>query len=90
MNVKVHGLHSYVCVIKHVIVRFHNLVICFFIIFILLRLHATTVWNDVYGFDMSCIRKQAMREPLVDVVDQKHIVTSSQLLKVGNFLFVIC
>ncbi|KAL5728838.1 type I protein arginine methyltransferase [Ranunculus cassubicifolius] len=38
-------------------------------------------WNDVYGFDMSCIRKQSMMEPLVDTVDQNQIVTNSQLLK---------
>jgi hypothetical protein len=41
------------------------------------------VWNNVYGFDMSCIKKQAMMEPLVDTVDQNQIVTNSQLLKVG-------
>lgn len=43
-----------------------------------------TVWNNVYGFDMSCIRKQSMMEPLVDTVDQNQIVTNSQLLKVGQ------
>lgn len=40
------------------------------------------VWNNVYGFDMSCIKKQAMMEPLVDTVDQNQIVTNCQLLKV--------
>lgn len=30
-------------------------------------------WDDVYGFDMSCLRKVAIREPLVDVVDQKMV-----------------
>ncbi|KAK4344312.1 hypothetical protein RND71_037406 [Anisodus tanguticus] len=38
-------------------------------------------WNSVCGFDMSCIRKQAMMEPLVDTVDQNQIVTNCQLLK---------
>nr|CAD1829848.1 unnamed protein product [Ananas comosus var. bracteatus] len=38
-------------------------------------------WNSVYGFDMSCIRKQAVMEPLVDTVDQNQIVTNCQLLK---------
>ncbi|MBA0661734.1 hypothetical protein Goklo_005990 [Gossypium klotzschianum] len=38
-------------------------------------------WNNVYGFDMSCIKKQAMMEPLVDTVDQNQIVTNSHLLK---------
>ncbi|KVH88832.1 Protein arginine N-methyltransferase [Cynara cardunculus var. scolymus] len=38
-------------------------------------------WNNVYGFDMSCIRKQSIMEPLVDTVDQNQIVTNCQLLK---------
>ncbi|KAL6535003.1 Protein arginine N-methyltransferase 1.1 [Orobanche hederae] len=38
-------------------------------------------WNNVYGFDMSCIRKQSIMEPLVDIVNQSHIVTNCQLLK---------
>lgn len=42
------------------------------------------VWNNVYGFDMSCIKKQALSEPLVDTVDQNQIVTNCQLLKVGT------
>jgi hypothetical protein len=31
---------------------------------------------------MSCIKKQAMMEPLVDTVDANQIVTNCQLLKV--------
>jgi hypothetical protein len=42
----------------------------------------SAVWNNVYGFDMSCIKKQAMMEPLVDTVDANQIVTNCQLLKV--------
>ncbi|KAL3829967.1 hypothetical protein ACJIZ3_018769 [Penstemon smallii] len=38
-------------------------------------------WNGVYGFDMSCIRKLAISEPLVDTVKQSQIVTNCQLLK---------
>ncbi|KAL1072646.1 hypothetical protein V6Z11_D11G167100 [Gossypium hirsutum] len=38
-------------------------------------------WNNVYGFDMSCIKKQAMMEPFVNTVDQKQIVTNCHLLK---------
>lgn len=38
-------------------------------------------WNSVYGFDMRCIRKQALAEPLVDIVDSKQIVTNCHLLK---------
>eukprot|EP00744_Colponema_vietnamica_P002353 GILI01003707.1.p1 GENE.GILI01003707.1~~GILI01003707.1.p1 ORF type:complete len:411 (+),score=143.34 GILI01003707.1:42-1235(+) len=33
-------------------------------------------WNDVYGFDMSCIRNLALLEPLVDCVDGDSIVTN--------------
>lgn len=38
-------------------------------------------WNNVYGFNMSCIKKQALMEPLVDTVEQNQIVTNCQLLK---------
>lgn len=38
-------------------------------------------WDDVYGFDMSCIKKLSMTEPLVDTVDQNQLVTRCQLLK---------
>lgn len=34
----------------------------------------------MYGFNMSCIREVAIREPLVDVVDAKQIVTNSNTL----------
>ncbi|XP_061663909.1 protein arginine N-methyltransferase 8-B-like isoform X2 [Syngnathoides biaculeatus] len=39
-------------------------------------------WENVYGFDMSCIRNVAIKEPLVDVVDPKQVVTNAFLLKV--------
>lgn len=35
----------------------------------------------MYGFNMSCIRKVAISEPLVDVVDPKQVVTNACLLK---------
>ncbi|XP_037508312.1 protein arginine N-methyltransferase 1 isoform X1 [Rhipicephalus sanguineus] len=38
-------------------------------------------WDSVYGFNMSCIRKVAISEPLVDVVDPKQVVTNACLLK---------
>jgi protein arginine N-methyltransferase 1 len=34
-------------------------------------------WENVYGFDMSPIRDIALREPLVDVVESKSIVTDA-------------
>lgn len=38
-------------------------------------------WDDVYGFDMSAIKKVALTEPLVDVVDPKQLVTSACLVR---------
>lgn len=39
-------------------------------------------WDSVYGFNMSSIRKVALKEPLVDVVEPHQIVTDSMLIKV--------
>ena len=33
-------------------------------------------WDEVYGFDMSCIRKVALTEPLVDTVDCNQVLAS--------------
>uniref|UniRef100_A0A4W6BXV6 type I protein arginine methyltransferase n=1 Tax=Lates calcarifer TaxID=8187 RepID=A0A4W6BXV6_LATCA len=44
-------------------------------------------WENVYGFDMTCIRNVAMKEPLVDVVDPKQVVTNSCLIKVRMTTF---
>ncbi|KAB7502669.1 Protein arginine N-methyltransferase 1 [Armadillidium nasatum] len=38
-------------------------------------------WDNVYGFNMSCIREVAMTEPLVDVVESKQVVTNCCLVK---------
>lgn len=40
------------------------------------------VWDNVYGFDYSCIKDIALREPLVDTVDLKAVVTDPCLVKV--------
>ena len=32
-------------------------------------------WENVYGFDYSCMKEVALREPLVDTVDVKAVVT---------------
>lgn len=34
-------------------------------------------WDDVYGFDMTPIKEMALKEPVVDVVDSKAIVTTA-------------
>ncbi len=41
------------------------------------------VWENVYGFDYSCIRDIALREPLVDTVDMKAVVTDPCMIKVS-------
>jgi len=38
-------------------------------------------WDSVYGFDMTPIRKVAISEPLVDVVDPKQVITNACLVK---------
>jgi hypothetical protein len=39
------------------------------------------VWDNVYGFDFSCIKDIALREPLVDTVELKAVVTDPYPLK---------
>lgn len=40
-------------------------------------------WDKVYGFNMSCIKEMALREPLVDTVDQNMVITNAcPILKV--------
>lgn len=38
----------------------------------------------MYGFNMGAIRSVAIKEPLVDVVDRRQVVTSSGMLKEVN------
>ncbi|KAE8242800.1 hypothetical protein A4X13_0g7004 [Tilletia indica] len=38
-------------------------------------------WDDVYGFDYSCIKEVALREPLVDTVDVKSVVCDPAPIK---------
>lgn len=40
------------------------------------------VWDNVYGFDYSCIKDIALREPLVDTVELKAVVTDPYVIKV--------
>jgi len=37
-------------------------------------------WDNVYGFDMSCIKKTAIQEPLVDVVNPEQVMTNTHKL----------
>ncbi|KAJ7837700.1 protein arginine N-methyltransferase [Mycena leptocephala] len=38
-------------------------------------------WDNVYGFDYSCIKDIALREPLVDTVELKAVVTDPCMIK---------
>ncbi|KAF8490349.1 S-adenosyl-L-methionine-dependent methyltransferase [Russula emetica] len=38
-------------------------------------------WDNVYGFDFSCIKDIALREPLVDTVELKAVATDPCILK---------
>lgn len=44
------------------------------------------VWDNVYGFDYSCIKGIALREPLVDTVELKAVVTNPYALKVCQII----
>jgi hypothetical protein len=46
-------------------------------------------WDDVYGFDMSAIRRVAVSEPIVDVVDRNQVVTGACLVKVSPHAAVL-
>lgn len=47
-------------------------------------------WENVYGFNMSCVGKElvedAVRIPIVDVVDDHDLVTSAAVLQVSAVL----
>ena len=49
----------------------------------LILARSSPVWDRVYGFDFSCIKKLALREPLVDTVDARALVTEPAAVKVG-------
>lgn len=38
-------------------------------------------WDDVYGFDYSCIKDIALREPLVDTVELRSVVCDPCAIK---------
>ena len=49
-----------------------------FVIFAHLR------WDEVYGFDMSCMRKVALAEPMVDTVDCNQVSVSQPWFFFGH------
>ncbi|PLW14518.1 hypothetical protein PCANC_00021 [Puccinia coronata f. sp. avenae] len=45
-------------------------------------------WDDVYGFDYSCIKEIALREPLVDTVELKAVTTNPCAVRTFDLLTV--
>ena len=44
----------------------------------------------MYGFDMTCIRDQALKEPLVDVVESQQVCSNFCMVKVrGGHMIVM-
>jgi protein arginine N-methyltransferase 1 len=54
-------------------------------------------WDNVYGFNMSCIKQMAIKEPLVDVVEANQVMSSSSKMltidistvKIEDLTFVV-
>ncbi len=44
------------------------------------RTNKIEFWDNVYGFDMSCIKELALMEPLVDVCDPKQICSNNGIV----------
>lgn len=40
-------------------------------------------WKDVYGFDMSCMKKEVLREATVEVCKPEHVITNANII--ANF-----
>lgn len=49
-------------------------------------------WENVYGFNMSCIGKElvddAAQTPIVDIVDSHDIVTDAAVLQVSDWVWI--
>lgn len=40
-------------------------------------------WDDVYGFNMSCMKKSVIPEAVVEVLDPKTLISDACSVKVG-------
>ena len=43
-------------------------------------------WDDVYGFNMSCMKKAVIPEAVVDILDPKTLISDACSVKVGTYL----
>lgn len=41
-----------------------------------------TFWDDVYGFNMSCMKKVVMPEAVVEVLDSRTLISEACIIKV--------
>lgn len=47
-------------------------------------------WDDVYGFNMSCMKKAVIPEAVVEVVDDKTLISDPCDIKVGVWACPLC
>lgn len=45
-------------------------------------------WDDVYGFNMSCMKKAVIPEAVVEVLDPKTLISDPCSIKVGVLLIL--
>lgn len=44
-------------------------------------------WEDVYGFDMSCMKKAVIPEAVVEVLDPSTLISETSIIKVRTRSF---
>ena len=47
-------------------------------------------WDDVYGFKMSCMKEEVVKEAHVEVVNPSNIVCSPVVVKVIKESYITC
>lgn len=50
--------------------------------------HLISYWKNVYGFDMSCLQKEVLRETSIEVCNPKHILTEACIIADLNLMTV--
>lgn len=45
-------------------------------------------WEDVYGFDMSCMKKAVIPEAVVEVLDPNTLISTASVIKVPGYLML--
>ena len=42
-------------------------------------------WKDVYGFDMSCMSSTVLAEPIIDILESKHLISTTSVIADFDF-----